>query len=352
MLSTELRAGLDVLWEEFWPATEVKPLAVIDFINSVFFLRYLQIVDEQKEQAARISNDATWVSSYGDDQQRFKWSVFQHLDKTQLYQLFNRPDNNALQFARATEEYKKWPKYLEEEAPLVAVPELLYATVKTLSKAESVDIHKRDEMNNYLLGKMEEQKQPPTKVLALDSSGIAEKQNRPLSKTWNVAVVLLAVFISGFTFAYFYSVSKNKVAARSSINKATVDSAIVPLQADNKAKEISPGEKPVSKKKNSKLSNTTSKSKTGQAKQKKIALQENKTGGEVKGKYKIVSKAYFHNKPDESTRRNAFVVHWNNAYATLNALDEENGFVYVVFKNDQNQTSKGWLRKKDLKPVD
>lgn len=70
-----------------------------------------------------------------------------------------------------------------------------------------------------------------------------------------------------------------------------------------------------------------------------------------KGKYKILSTAYFHKEPDENTRRNAFVNHWNNSYATLNALDEKNGFIYVVFRNHLNQTSKGWLRKKDLRPA-
>ena len=62
--------------------------------------------------------------------------------------------------------------------------------------------------------------------------------------------------------------------------------------------------------------------------------------------YMVTSKAYFYNTPDESTRRNAFVVPSNNAI--LNALDEQNDFIYVVFKNQLGQSSKGWLRKKDL----
>lgn len=70
------------------------------------------------------------------------------------------------------------------------------------------------------------------------------------------------------------------------------------------------------------------------------------------GHYKILSKAYFHNGPDESTRRNAYVVHWNNAYATLKALKEQDGFVYVEFKNDLGQVSKGWLLKKDLQRIE
>ena len=64
------------------------------------------------------------------------------------------------------------------------------------------------------------------------------------------------------------------------------------------------------------------------------------------GAYKVRSRAYFHNQPDESTRRNAFIVHWNNA--VLHPREEQNDFVYIVFTNHEGQTTRGWLRKKDL----
>ena len=64
------------------------------------------------------------------------------------------------------------------------------------------------------------------------------------------------------------------------------------------------------------------------------------------GSYKVRSKAYFHNEPNETTKRNAFIVHWNNA--VLHPLKEEGDFVYIVFTNHLGQTSKGWLRKQDL----
>ena len=62
--------------------------------------------------------------------------------------------------------------------------------------------------------------------------------------------------------------------------------------------------------------------------------------------YMVTAKAYFYNTPDESSRRNAFVVPSNNAI--LNALDEQNDFILVEFRNQLGQSSKGWLRKKDL----
>ncbi len=67
--------------------------------------------------------------------------------------------------------------------------------------------------------------------------------------------------------------------------------------------------------------------------------------------YKVNSTAYFYNQPDESTRRKAFITHWNNTYANIQALDEKNDFIYVVFTNHLHQTSRGWLRKADLKEI-
>jgi eukaryotic-like serine/threonine-protein kinase len=73
------------------------------------------------------------------------------------------------------------------------------------------------------------------------------------------------------------------------------------------------------------------------------------SGNNARGRYMVKGKAYFHNEPNESTRRDAFIVHWNNA--VLKPLDEKNGFIYVVFTNHLGQTSKGWLRKSDLRQV-
>ena len=71
---------------------------------------------------------------------------------------------------------------------------------------------------------------------------------------------------------------------------------------------------------------------------------ENRT---VIGQYKVgADRVYFYNQPDESTRRNAYLV--NSEEATINALEEKAGFVYTEFTNSRGQVSKGWLRKQDL----
>lgn len=67
----------------------------------------------------------------------------------------------------------------------------------------------------------------------------------------------------------------------------------------------------------------------------------------VIAQYKVgADRVYFYNQPDAGTRRNAYLI--NSEEATINALEEKNGFVYTEFTNSRGQVSKGWLRKQDL----
>ena len=65
--------------------------------------------------------------------------------------------------------------------------------------------------------------------------------------------------------------------------------------------------------------------------------------------YTVIAKAYFHNSPDENSRRNSYMTHSNNVI--LHPIEEKNGYIYVVYTNHHGQIIKGWLNKKDLKPL-
>lgn len=60
-------------------------------------------------------------------------------------------------------------------------------------------------------------------------------------------------------------------------------------------------------------------------------------------------RAYFYEKPDESSRTNNFLANWNNA--ELTAIEDKNGFIYVTFFNNNGDIMKGWLRKRDLRRI-
>jgi len=69
------------------------------------------------------------------------------------------------------------------------------------------------------------------------------------------------------------------------------------------------------------------------------------------GTYRVdADRVYFHNGPNAGTRRNAYLV--RETRESLQAIKEENGFIYVVFTNHLGQTSRGWIRKSDLRRID
>ena len=173
-----------------------------------------------------------------------------------------------------------------------------------------------------------------------------------------VGLLLLTIVLSIFTIYSLYKADNsrlnNYVAAYDSSLQAIPqdnDSLVKNDEVQLKAEEDKRTARPEKQKKIQPVANDTS------SNPKKMAGDETATDstttedeeGDTLGKYRVVSRAYFHNEPKESTRRDAFIVHWNNA--TLNAREEQNGFVYVVFTNHLGQTSRGWLRKKDLTRV-
>ncbi len=66
--------------------------------------------------------------------------------------------------------------------------------------------------------------------------------------------------------------------------------------------------------------------------------------------YKVTSKANFYKAPDENTMTNAFIFQMNPV--RLGALDDKNGFIFVVYTNNIGYTIRGWLSKKDLTKVE
>ena len=55
-------------------------------------------------------------------------------------------------------------------------------------------------------------------------------------------------------------------------------------------------------------------------------------------------RAYFHNYPDVSSRRNAYLVKGEHG----NVIESRNGFVYIIFENSRSQITKGWISIEDI----
>ena len=392
MLSTEYRATLDKIWSGFLLASESNHFAVLDLINTLLFLKQLDQIDAEKGKLSVLSGEPVENPIYTQDQQDLRWQSFHYLDNESLFQLVYQR-NGVLEFVKNLPQYNTLRKFNKEEHVLVPPPYLLAEMVSLINKLNVPDDDTREEMINYLLQKSETAKKISSPRIARPVQKIIHIADEPekrypsfklkLSKTVSILLVFSFCLVTAITFAYFNwdklaSTVSNiekpvlkefKVDDTSSIasrvnSKTQFDTTTTYMPMEKVPKRSIPTDtvntqnKPF--KENiaapSKSNKTLAKARvddrvsTNEAQEK--TNEENTGTAATKERYKIIDKAYFHNQPDESTRRNAFVNHWNNSYATLQPLDEKNGFIYVEFRNHLNQTSKGWLRKKDLKPIE
>ncbi len=65
--------------------------------------------------------------------------------------------------------------------------------------------------------------------------------------------------------------------------------------------------------------------------------------------YTVITKTWFYRTPDTTKQKKLFLEPRTDLI--LNPTDEQNGFVYVVYVNKKGESTRGWLNKKDLEPV-
>jgi hypothetical protein len=206
-------------------------------------------------------------------------------------------------------------------------------------------------------------------------------RERGVSKGWFTALLLLTIAFAGFS-AYTYINNKKQPLSQSSSSAPVTDSsysddtestpaATTPdeLTTDDSAEAIKKAE---ALRKKQQLDSIKSAEKAKAAETALLNEQKSddtKADGLVKEKdsqqstatpevekvksnfvqYMVVSKAYFYNGPDESTRRNTFIIPSNSAI--VNAIEEQDDFVNVSFVNSAGQTIRGWVRKQTLQQI-
>src|SRR5215203_7332346 len=203
MTMNEWHAKLDELWDDFWPATELRPLAVIDFINSVFFARQFDEIQLKEVRSEDLAVNPSAQPAFPVKHDDLRWSSFQHLDEHRLYLLFNKKDG-VLDFVKNTETYRKSRKFDEAESEdLKPIPQLLAKTVRMVKDIEAANDVTRNLMNEYLLSKAEAARKTREFELSSSSNRNVKKTEEP-KRLSNIYVLLLLLFLIAFGGTFFY----------------------------------------------------------------------------------------------------------------------------------------------------
>jgi len=240
---------------------------------------------------------------------------------------------------------------VEEQAALLQEKQQLQKLL--LQYREDLSVKERE------IEELETKADNNTGVQLLEVNGIEDfPGEKGVAKSSFSAVLFLAIALAAFSaYSYFNNIKQNsQVAAalkKENVNSGNANSHITRNAGQKKTRQTTNKKsgkdtaiaKNNLKKSIRKLPSQPVSDANETAPDSSIREKSNKSSG----KYTVISKAYFYNTPDESTRREAYITHWNNA--VLTPSDDINGFVYIVYSNNKGQTSRGWLRKKDLLPV-
>ena len=180
-----------------------------------------------------------------------------------------------------------------------------------------------------------------------ESYSISKPTKKGISKALFFLVLLVAVGLAGFTT---YDSLLRPV--KTGLKDTTV---VEPLQSVNKPLDSSSAqEDKVSKKAKIKWkkpipASLNTVTKTHQPSAETAVAQTSYNTSDATGKvFKVISRAFFHESPDEQTKTNVYIIPSDE---TITATDEKGAFIYVTILDARGKISKGWIAKKDLNRV-
>lgn len=221
-------------------------------------------------------------------------------------------------------------------------------------KEELQTILAKQELNDKIMYRQWKEISEQVSVNERELKELKQKLTRPFISVPVLSVLIIAAMLVGAFASYFLLPAKTEneipltgtIAHNNNQTKLQPTAANLTIEEDSiqYKPELQVEEKPLSQVKQKNIPELQTQASTDNTVNSSEELPAD--NNENLGEYMVKSRAYFHDEADENTRRNAFIVHWNNAI--LKPLDEQQGFIYVVFTNHLGQTSKGWLNKNDL----
>lgn len=154
MLTSELRAQIDKVWESFWTGGLSNPLTVIEQITYLLFIRRLDELQTQKEQKASFTKKPIDEPVYEETQYGLRWSRFKDADPEVMFKTFTKA-NGVFDFLRNYgKKDSSYKRFMKGATFMIPTPRLLAQVVEMLSNIDMNDRDTKGDVYEYLLSKI------------------------------------------------------------------------------------------------------------------------------------------------------------------------------------------------------
>src|SRR3954453_22738238 len=100
MLTNEIRNQIDQVWNAFWSGGISNPLAVIEQITYLLFIKRLDELQILQEAQATLLEQPIEKPIYTEEQKSLRWSTFKDFDPETMHKAFTR-DGGVFDFMKA-----------------------------------------------------------------------------------------------------------------------------------------------------------------------------------------------------------------------------------------------------------
>ncbi len=158
MITGELKAQVDKIWNTFWTGGISNPLTVIEQFTFLLFIRRLDETQQLKEKQASITKLPIKEPIYEEKFYPFRWNRFKHLEPERMFELFTRPSIEGMtvfdHMKTLGEEGGVFGEFMKGATFMIGTPRLLDQVVQMMDAIEMHDRDTKGDLYEYMLSKI------------------------------------------------------------------------------------------------------------------------------------------------------------------------------------------------------
>lgn len=153
MITGELKSKVDGIWDHFWSNGLSNPLAVIEQISYLLFMKRLDDLELAAESAANRTGQPIRRRFFTDTQQNLRWSRFKDFDSERMFTIVR---DDVFPFLRNLNpnQGSAYSRFMKDAVFLIPKPSVLEQVVTLLSEINMHDRDTKGDLYEYLLAKL------------------------------------------------------------------------------------------------------------------------------------------------------------------------------------------------------
>lgn len=154
MITGELRSQVDKVWNAFWTGGVSNPIAVIEQITYLLFIKRLDDIQTRKEKSANMLKIAIKDPIYQEDQASLRWNHFKNQDPEVMLHLFTKEDGVFNFMKTVGTKGSVFAEHMKGATFMIPTARLLDQVVQLIDGIQMDDRDTKGDLYEYLLSKI------------------------------------------------------------------------------------------------------------------------------------------------------------------------------------------------------